>query len=257
MSEQQNEINIALVQTDLAWKDKVANLNKIGQLVMTIKEPIEMIVLPELFNTAFCVDDSSLAENMHGESISFLKEISKQQNCAICGSLLIHESEKVYNRFVFVVDGEILFTYDKHYLFSLVIENQFLQAGAQKVTHKYKGWKIQPFICYDLRFPAWCQNNELADIQIYVASWPTKRIHHWQTLLRARAIENQCYTVGVNRTGKDGYGNAHNGHSCVFDFTGNTCCDMTEKNGIEIVKLSATALSEHKERYPFWKDRLK
>lgn len=251
----QNELKIALVQTDLVWKDKKANLSNIERLISTINQTIDLIVLPELFNTAFCIDDLSLAEDTNGETIAFLKAISIEKNCAICGSFLFKEKVKVYNRFFFVAENEIKNHYDKHYLFSLVNEQQYLTNGNEKIIIDYKGWKIQPFICYDIRFPAWCQNDDNADLQIYVASWPQKRIHHWQILLQARAIENQCYTIGVNRIGSDFYDNAHNGHSSVYDYTGNKICDLQAKNGIEIVKLSKAELDKHKARYPFWKDR--
>ncbi|MFN8296526.1 MAG: nitrilase-related carbon-nitrogen hydrolase [Chitinophagales bacterium] len=251
----QNELSIALLQTNLIWKDKASNLSILRQLADTINETVDIIVLPELFNTAFCIDDLSLAEDVNGETMEFLKSISTEKNCAVCGSFLFNENEKVYNRFFFVAENEIKYYYNKHYLFSLVGEDKLLTKGVEKIIIDYRSWKIQPFICYDIRFPAWCQNDDNADLQIYVASWPEKRIHHWQTLLQARAIENQCYTTGVNRIGSDFYGNAHNGHSSVYDFTGNKICDMQAKNGIEIVKISKVELDKHKERYPFWKDR--
>ena len=251
----QNELSIVLLQTNLIWKDKANNLSNLRQLTDTINETVDIIMLPELFNTAFCIDDLSLAEDANGETIKFLKSISAEKNCAVCGSFLFNENDKVYNRFFCVAENEIKYHYDKHYLFSLVGEDKLLTKGVEKIILDYKGWKIQPFICYDIRFPAWCQNDDNADLQIYVASWPQKRIHHWQTLLQARAIENQCYTAGVNRIGSDFYGNAHNGHSSVYDFTGNKICDMQAKNGIEIVKISKIELDKHKERYPFWKDR--
>ena len=249
------DLKIALVQTDLAWKDKSKNLSTLTQLVNGIQEQVDIIVFSELFNTAFCVDDLSLAEDENGATFSFMKKISKQNKCAVCGSFLFKENEHYFNRFFFTDGDEILGTYDKHFLFSLVGENKQLQQGKEKILIEYKNWKIQPFICYDIRFPAWCQNDANADVQLYVASWPKKRIHHWQTLLQARAIENQCYTVGVNRIGFDFYGNEHNGHSAVYDFTGNLLVDLQQKDGIEIAILSKEKLEEHKTRYPFWKDR--
>ncbi len=253
----ENILSIGLVQTNLRWKDKTANLALIHQLVESIHQPIDILLLPELFNTAFCIDDLSLAEDESGATLAFMQQLSIQQACAVGGSFLFKENENVYNRFFLVDKNEVLGVYDKHYLFSLVNENQLLQNGNKKACITYKGWKLQPFICYDLRFPAWCQNNDNAEVQLYVASWPQKRIHHWQILLQARAIENQCYTVGVNRIGDDFYNNAHNGHSSVFDFTGTKICDMQSKDGIDIVTLSKVDLEAHKKRYPFWKDREK
>ncbi len=249
------DLSIALVQTDLVWKNKQKNIAYINQLLETITNPIDIILLSELFNTGFCIDDLSLAEDLHGETLAFMKTVSVQKNCAVGGSFLFSENEHIYNRFFFVSANNIQH-YNKHYLFSLVGEDKLITKGTEKIIINYCGWKIQPFICYDIRFPAWCQNNDHADLQLYVASWPQKRIHHWQTLLQARAIENQCYTVGVNRIGTDFYGNLHNGHSSAYDFSGAVLCDMKDENGIKIVSLSKKTLEEHKARYPFWKDRV-
>jgi omega-amidase len=250
-----NEISIALLQTDLIWKDKKANLSALEQLIQSTDESADIIVLPEMFTTAFCVDDMSLAEDENGGTVHWMKKLAAEKKAAICGSILFTEANRYFNRFLFVEpDGKISF-YDKHHLFSLVGEDQLLSKGTEKAVLEYEGWKIRPFICYDLRFPAWCQNDENADVQIYVANWPAKRIHHWSLLLQARAIENQCFVVGVNRIGYDASGNEHNGCSAAFDYSGATLCTLENVTGIEIVKLSKTELEKHKERYPFRKDR--
>lgn len=254
-SSMQNELNITLIQSDLIWKDKNVNLANISELISSINEEVDVIVLPEMFTTAFCVDDMNLAEDINGETIQWMKRIAKEKNVAICGSILFKEDEHYYNRLLFVEPNGVIHHYNKHHLFSLVGENKLLKKGTEKTLIDYKGWKIQPFICYDIRFPAWCQNDDNADVQIYVANWPAKRIHHWLPLLKVRAIENQCYVVGVNRLGDDFYENAHNGMSAVFDFSGTEIGSSGEENGIEVVKLSKENLEKHKERYPFWKDR--
>lgn len=251
----QNEISIALVQTDLIWKDKKANLSNLENLISSIEKEIDIIVLPEMFNTAFCVDDTLLAEDIDGETIAWLKQIAKEKNAAICGSILFKENEQYFNRFLFIEPNGNIQHYNKHHLFSLVCEEKYLIKGNEKILIDYKGWKIQPFICYDIRFPAWCTNNDNADIQLYVANWPKKRSHHWKILLQARAIENQCYTIGVNRIGNDFYGNEHNGYSAAFDFAGNQLLLMENTNGTEIVTLLKDELKKHQQRYPFWKDR--
>ncbi len=250
-----DKISIALLQTDLIWKDKHANLSNIEKIISSVKDAVDIIVLPEMFTTAFCVDDMSLTEDINGETVLRLKKISQEKNCAICGSILFKEDDKYFNRLLFTEPNGNISFYDKHQLFGLTGEDKFLTKGTEKIIIDYKGWKIQPFICYDIRFPAWCQNDSNADLQIYVANWPAKRIHHWLPLLKVRAIENQCYVVGVNRIGDDFYGNAHNGMSAVFDYAGNEIWSSGDKNGIEIVKLSKEDLEIHKERYPFWKDR--
>jgi omega-amidase len=251
----QNELNIALIQTDLVWKDRKINLSNIEKIFLSIKEDIDIIILPEMFTTAFCVDDVRLAEDINGETTSWMQRMAKEKNTAICGSILYKEDSHYYNRFLFVEPNGKIHFYNKHHLFSLVNEHQYLTKGNDKLVISFRGWKLQPFICYDIRFPAWCQNDDNADVQIYVANWPAKRIHHWKLLLQARATENQCYVVGVNRTGDDFYGNAHNGQSAVIDYTGKEICSLGDKNGIEVVKLSKENLENHKEGYPFWKDR--
>ncbi len=249
------EMKIALLQPDLIWKDKVKNLNNMEKLIASIGKPVDIIALPEMFTTAFCVDDSSLAEGMEGGTVQWMKGMARRRNAAICGSILFEEAGHLYNRFLWVEADGKLTSYDKHHLFSLVGENNLLSKGMHKTVIDYKGWTIQPFVCYDLRFPAWCQNDDNADIQLYAANWPKKRIHHWKHLLQARAIENQCYVVGVNRTGTDYFGNEHDGCSSVYDYAGNRITCIEGRNGTEIVKLSKQNLEKHKERYPFWKDR--
>ena len=249
-------IKIAFIQTDLIWKNKQANLSLIEKQILSITEDVDIIVLPEMFTTAFCIDDMSLAEDINGETITWLKHLAKHKNAAVCGSILFKENENYYNRFLFVEPNGNIHHYNKHHLFSLVGEDKNLTKGTEKILIDYKGWKIQPFICYDIRFPGWCANDDDADIQIYVANWPKKRIHHWKILLQARAIENQCYTIGVNRIGNDFYENEHNGCSAIFDFAGNQIKMLEDTFGTEIVKLSKDDLEKHKERYPFWKDRL-
>lgn len=248
-------INIALLQSDLVWKDRHTNLSNIEKIISSFNEEVDIIVLPEMFTTAFCVDDMSLAEDIDGETVAWMKRIAKEKNTAVCGSILFKEKEHYYNRFLFVEPKGAIHPYNKHHLFSLVGEEKNLTKGTNKILIHYKGWKLQPFICYDIRFPAWCQNDDNADVQLYVANWPAKRIHHWKLLLQARATENQCYVVGVNRIGDDFYDNVHNGQSGVFDFSGKEVYLMDNRNGIEVVKLSKENLEKHKERYPFWKDR--
>ena len=176
----QNELSIALIQTDLVWKDRKSNLSNIEKMVSSIDEVVDIIVLPEMFTTAFCVDDMSLAEDINDETVVWMKRFAKEKNAAICGSILFKENDNYFNRFLFAEpNGKISF-YNKHHLFSLVGENNLLTKGKEKIVIDYKGWKIQPFICYDIRFPAWCQNDDNADVQIYVANWPSKRIHHWK-----------------------------------------------------------------------------
>ncbi len=251
----QEKLSIAIVQSDLIWKDKVANLANLTKHIDSIQENTDIILLPEMFTTAFCVDDPELAEGFDGQTLQWMQEMARAKDSAICGSILFKEEHRYYNRLLFVEPSGTVHHYDKHHLFSLVGEQILLTKGKHKTLIEYKGCKIQPFICYDIRFPAWCQNDDNADILIFVANWPQKRIHHWKLLLQARAAENQCYVAGVNRLGFDFHGNAHNGQSAVIDFTGNVICDAGDNAGTEIVRLSKEKLETHRKRYPFWKDR--
>ena len=251
----QENLTIALVQIPLVWKDKIANLSAIERIILRDTASADIFILPEMFTTAFCVEDTSLAEDIQGNSLRWMQQMAQEKHAAICGSILFKEGDNYFNRFFWVQADTTVYTYDKHHLFSLVGEQNLLTRGTKKSIIPYKGWKIQPFICYDIRFPAWCQNDANADVQIYVANWPQKRIHHWKLLLQARAIENQCYVAGVNRLGADFYGNAHNGQSAVFDYTGNKILDCGEEEIIKTVRLSSAELLQHRNRYPFWKDR--
>jgi predicted amidohydrolase len=247
-------LNIGLLQSDIVWENKRSNLEFIYKQFDDVKkDDLDIIILPEMFNSGFSMN-TQLSETMDGESIMLLKSIAKEKNCAITGSLIIEENGKYYNRLVFVQPNEEVNFYDKRHLFSLVGEDKHLASGKQKLTLTYKGWKLSFYICYDLRFPVWCNNEDQADLIILVANWPAKRIHHWDVLLRARAIENQCYVAATNRVGFDGDNNLHNGHSAIYDFKGDLLTDISESATLIIQKIKIESLKKHKERYPFLKD---
>lgn len=230
-------LNISLIQSNLFWKDVDNNLSHLEFLISKISET-DIILLPEMFNTAFCPQFNHLAETMTGKSISWMQEISKLKNCAIAGTLMIKEDGKVYNRLVWISKDDSIQTYDKRHLFSLIKEEQYISKGENRLIIKNEGWKICPLICYDLRFPVFSRNDLDYDMLIYLSNWPVKRIDAWTSLLKARAIENQCYTIGVNRVGTDGAGISFNGHSKVFDVFGkelfSTCENKEEVLQIEI-----------------------
>ncbi len=238
-------LNITLIQSNLFWEDVDANLSHFKELISTISET-DIILLPEMFNTAFCLESNHFAETMEGKTISWMKAIAKQKNCAITGTLMVKENEKVYNRLVWVLKNGEIHTYDKHHLFSLLKEER----------HIAKGAGICPLICYDLRFPVFSRNNVDYDILIYLANWPVKRIDAWDTLLKARAIENQSYTIGVNRVGEDGNGTPFNGHSKVFDAFGKELLSTTE-NKVEVlqINLSLDDLKLKRRQMNFLQDR--
>jgi len=212
-------LNVSLVQAVLFWEDTEKNLFHLQQLVNTISET-DVILLPEMFNTAFSPKSNYLAETINGKTVSWMREISKQKKCAVTGTLMLEEKGKLYNRLIWVSKKGEISTYDKRHLFSLIKEDKLLTKGKNRLIVEEEGWKICPLICYDLRFPVFSRNNVEYDVLIFLANWPTKRIEAWDVLLKARAIENQCYTIGVNRVGEDGNRVFFNGHSKVIDAFG-------------------------------------
>jgi omega-amidase len=248
-------MRIALIQTILFWENPIANRNHFEEKINTIPESIDLIVLPEMFSTGFTMNPKDVAETMEGETITWLIHLAKAKNTAITGSLVIRENDNFYNRLVFVFpSGEIQF-YDKRHLFTLAGEEEIYTAGHNKLIIEYKGWKICPLICYDLRFPVFARNVEEYDVLIYVANWPEIRINAWDALLKARAIENMCYTIGVNRIGKDDNNFNHNGHSQVIDFLGNYILEPVEIKGVFIVELNKEELISARKKFNFLNDR--
>ena len=250
-----NNLNIILAQSNLFWENTEKNISHFSALISCIKEP-DVILLPEMFNTAFCPTSHHLAETMNGKTVSWMEEISKQKKCAIAGSLMIREGDKVYNRLIWISKNGEISTYDKRHLFSLIKENKSLSKGNDRLIIKVDGWKICPLICYDLRFPVFSRNNVNYDILIYLANWPIKRIDAWDTLLKARSIENQCYTIGVNRIGQDGNGTFFNGDSKVFNSFGKELFSAIEnKEDILQIELSLDDLNIKRKQMNFLQDR--
>ena len=253
--EMKNTLNISLIQSSLFWEDIDANLSHFEQLIDKISAT-DIILLPEMFNTAFCPKSNHLAEAMDGKTVSWMKEISKNKGCTIAGTLMVSENRKVYNRLVWVSKNGSIHTYDKHHLFSLIKEERYISKGEVRLIIEEEGWKIFPLICYDLRFPVFSRNDVDYDILIYLANWPVKRIEAWDTLLKARSIENQCYTFGVNRVGEDGNQIPFNGHSKVFDAFGKELLSATENNEeILQIEISLDDLKLKRRQMNFLQDR--
>jgi len=250
-----NSLNITLIQTSLFWENVEKNLSHFDKLISEISET-DIILLPEMFNTAFCPKSNHLAETMEGETVSWMKEIAKNKNSAIAGTLMVREGEKVFNRLVWISKNGTIHTYDKHHLFSLIKEERYISKGTGRLIVEEDGWRICPLICYDLRFPVFSRNDVDYDVLIYLANWPVKRIEAWDTLLKARSIENQCYTIGVNRVGKDGDGIPFNGHSKVFDAFGKKLLSAT-KNIEEVlqIEISLDDLKLKRRQMNFLQDR--
>tara|TARA_B100000287_G_scaffold415370_2_gene448895 strand:+ start:387 stop:1163 length:777 start_codon:yes stop_codon:yes gene_type:complete len=250
-----NKLQITIVQANLHWKNKKQNLSHFTKLLTNV-DVTDIIILPEMFNTGFCPKETFLAETMNGSTIKWMKSISIQKKCAIAATLMIREREKIYNRFVFINEENEIFYYDKKHLFSLSDEDKYITNGDNLSIIKYKDWRICLQICYDLRFPVFSRNTSNYDLLIYSANWPIKRIDAWDTLIKARAIENQCYTVGVNRIGLDGNNFSFPGHSTISDPMGKTIVAMNEaREQVATISISKSRLLEIRKRYPFLADR--
>lgn len=248
-------MKIALIQSSLVWENPKANRNYFEEKINAITEKIDLIALPEMFTTGFTMNPEAVAETMEGKTVLWLQSLAKAKKVAITGSLVIKENNNFYNRLVFVFpSGEIQF-YDKRHLFSLAGEEKVYTAGDQKLIVDYLGWKICPLICYDLRFPVFARNAEDYDVLIYVANWPKTRVQAWDILLKARSVENMCYTVGVNRIGFDNNHFEHVGHSQAIDFLGNYVLEPKEIEGVFIVELNKEKLLETRKKLGFLNDR--
>ncbi len=251
-----DELKVALIQTTLEWENKEVNKNHFQKKIESIQEKVDLIILPEMFTTGFTMNAAPLAETMNGATVDWMKKMAELKNAAITGSVIIEENHNYYNRLLFVTpDGEIK-NYDKRHLFSLANEHETYTSGTKKLIIEYKGWKICPMICYDLRFPVWARNVEDYDLLLFVANWPKARIKAWDVLLQARAIENMAYCIGVNRIGADGKGFDYVGHSAVNDGLGKFLLDeYLEKEAIYLTTLSKLHLHEIRKKLHFLGDK--
>ncbi|TDD99855.1 amidohydrolase [Flavobacterium cellulosilyticum] len=248
-------MKIALIQSSLIWENPKANRNHFEEKINAITEKVDLIVLPEMFSTGFTMNPEIVFETMEGETIQWLQSIAKAKNSAITGSLVIKENNNFYNRLVFVFPSGEIEVFDKRHLFSLAYENECYTSGNHKLIVDYKGWKICPLICYDLRFPVFSRNTKNYDVLLYVANWPKARINAWDILLKARSVENICYTIGVNRVGFDDNNFEYNGHSQAVDFLGNYLLEPQENEGAFIVELNKQALEKTRNKLGFLNDR--
>ena len=245
----------AIIQSDIVWENPNANRLHFEEKINSIKEVVDLIVLPEMFSTGFTMNPSVVAENMDGETVLWMVSLAKKKNGAITGSDDIKENDNYYNRMLFVFpDGKIQ-KYDKRHLFSLAKEEAVFTSGSEKVIVEYKDWKICLQICYDLRFPVFARNVEDYDMLIYVASWPKPRINAWDILLRARAVENLSYVIGVNRIGTDGSQLEYVGHSQAVDYLGNYVVEPFENESVKIFCFDKNEMLETRKKLNFLNDK--
>lgn len=243
-------LTISLVQYDIAWEDKYANFRKIENLIQQI-ESTEMIVLPEMFSTGFSMNVALMAEPMDGQTVEWLKKIARDKDVAICGSIIIQENNQYFNRLLFVQPDGKINSYDKRHLFTMGNEQKYYTPGEKQLIVEFKGFRILPLVCYDLRFPVWSRNSGNFDLMIYVANWPSTRRKSWKTLLRARAIENQSYLVAVNRIGVDANGIVYNGDSYTIDAKGKIIQKLPKnKEGVITEKYSLESLQKFRRNFP-------
>lgn len=219
-----------------------------------LDQATDLIVLPEMFTTGFTMDAETQAEPMEGASMEWLRETANKTDTAVCGSLIIEHAGHFYNRFVFTRPDGSSVTYDKRHLFRLADEHHHYSPGDTRVTFELHGWRICPMVCYDLRFPVWSRNQGQYDLLLYVANWPSRRHLAWQTLIRARAIENQAFVAAVNRSGTDGNDLPYLGGSAIIDYLGQDLVDLGEREGLATAALHKEALIKFRDKFPFHKD---
>jgi omega-amidase len=252
-------LSITLIQSQIHWEDKVANLAMFEKKVKSIEETAELVILPEMFSTGFSMRAEALAEKMDGPTVTWMKNLAASRNIILTGSLIIEEGGKYYNRLVWVLPNGQTGQYDKRHLFAYGGENQYYSAGSRRLIASVKGWKLNLLVCYDLRFPVWCRQSEKQegaefDLLVFVANWPERRIGAWKTLLQARAIENQCYVAGVNRIGEDGSGIRYSGDSMIIDPLGEILYQKSGEEDIFTAVLQKERLQEVRNKYPFLRD---
>ncbi|HEX3024145.1 MAG TPA: amidohydrolase [Chitinophagaceae bacterium] len=253
-------ITFTLIQTKLHWEVKLANLMMLEEKINSIQQKTEVVILPEMFSTGFSMQPEEFAETMDGTTIAWMKKIAANKKIILTGSLIIEENKKYFNRLIWMLPNGTCGYYDKRHCFAYAGEHEHYTPGNKRLIAQVKGWKINLQICYDLRFPVWARqssdvkDNAEYDVLLYVANWPERRNHAWKTLLTARAIENQCYVIGVNRVGNDGSEIYHSGDSMVIDPLGEIIYHKAHDEDIFTITLEKEKLQEVRNKFPFLKD---
>ncbi|WP_272023728.1 nitrilase family protein [Olleya namhaensis] len=251
-----NKLNVAIIQANLAWENPIQNRLNFTQKIEGLTSTVDLIVLPEMFTSGFTMSPHLVAETMDGATVQWMLTLAKQKTAAIVGSVVIEDSGQYYNRLVFVHPDGKIDSYNKRHTFTLAGEDKVYVKGDQVVIVDYKGFKIKPLVCYDLRFPVWARIQDNFDILLYVANWPTKRITAWDTLLQARAIENMCYCIGVNRVGLDANNYEYPGHSAAYNVLGNALTNLKPNiEGVTEVVLSKSHVDNTRNKLRFLEDK--
>ena len=255
------DLRVSLVQGDTRWHDPAGNREYYGRLIAPLRGITDLVLLPETFTSGFSNDAIGQAETMDGPTVAWIREQARNLDAAVCGSVQLRAGEsadKVYNRLLFATPDGGLQHYDKRHLFRYAREHERYAAGAPRLSVDWRGWRICPLVCYDLRFPVFSRNRYDVerpgqldyDLLLYVANWPAVRAWPWKTLLRARAIENLCYVAGLNRVGTDGNGHRYSGDSAILDFLGEPLSECTDMEVVSTTTLSMERLRAHREHFP-------
>lgn len=250
-------LKLALLQADLRWEDPVANRDLLSGMIDEIRQPADLIVLPEMFSTGFSMQADRLAQTLEGPDAQWMIRAAERADATVTGSIIIEENGRYFNRLLWVNPDGIGGMYDKRHLFRLADEQTTYTAGTARPVFRIRNFRVAPLICYDLRFPVWSRRSPSYDydLLLYIANWPEKRGHAWRNLLPARAIENQCYVAAVNRVGLDGHGMEHRGDSILLDYRGEVLADA--KPGATAViecSIELEPLVKFREQFPFWQD---
>jgi predicted amidohydrolase len=244
------DLTVTLLQTTLAWHDPAANRAHFGELMRRLPGPTDLVVLPEMFTTGFTMATREHAETMAGPTLGWMAGLARELGVTLCGSLIVEDAGRFYNRCVWMPPDGRHVHYDKRHLFRMAGEQQHYAAGDRRLTVEIKGWRVCPMVCYDLRFPVWSRSRGDYDLLLYVANWPARRAHAWSALLRARAIENLSYVVGVNRIGRDGNGTSYAGDSVALDFLGQSLSSEGGGDRAETAVLDMESLRSYRESFP-------
>ena len=247
------DLTISLLQTELHWQNAAANRAHFDGLIAAIernRETENLVVLPEMFSTGFSMDAPALAETMDGESVAWMRLVAKDYDLTVCGSLIVEDAGRYYNRLIWASPNDDVRWYDKRHLFRMANEHEHYAAGSEREVFSLGGWRICPLVCYDLRFPVWSRGVDEFDLLIFVANWPAARRSAWRTLLPARAVENLCYAAGLNRIGVDGNDIRYSGDSGAFDFLGDTLVDCVDEDRTATIVLDGAKLERYRNKFP-------